>query len=236
MEQQLLWHQGQLAAFDLETTGPDPHTDHIVSASICRTDGQARNWLVDPGIEIPAGATAVHGITTDHARAHGRPAVESIVEIAAEIKAVAAGGAALVVYRAPFDLTLLRAELLRNGLPSPDWSELLVVDPYVLDRQCDRYRRGKRRLTDVCAHYGVTLERADAHTSAGDARSAMLLAQAIGRHYAELSVLPLAELHRAQAKWHASDAAGLQSYFRQRGSHEVVDPRWPVQCDDEFLI
>ena len=61
--------------FDLETTGVDVTTDRIVTAHVglLGPDGVAlrsQSWLADPGVEIPEGATAVHGITTAHARAH----------------------------------------------------------------------------------------------------------------------------------------------------------------------
>ena len=64
---------GRLGVFDLETTGVDVETSRIVSAcvAILEADGTvvARwDWLADPIIEIPEGASAVHGITTDRAR------------------------------------------------------------------------------------------------------------------------------------------------------------------------
>ena len=72
-----------IGVFDLETTGIDVETDRIVTAHVGLLDAsgtviRARDWIADPGIEIPAGATAVHGITTARARAEGRPAAEVI--------------------------------------------------------------------------------------------------------------------------------------------------------------
>lgn len=226
------WHRGELAAFDLETTGCDPQTDRIVSASIYHSDGRSRQWLVDPGIEIPPDATKVHGITNEQVRAAGAPTREAVPEIAAALSDVAAVGTPLVAYNAAFDLTMLRRELHRLGAPELDWSALHVIDPMVLDRQADRYRRGKRRLVDVCAVYGVTLPEGEAHTSLGDARAALALAQALGERHAQLAEVPVAELHRAQVGWHADDCARLQRYFAQRGSAQVVDGRWPFQLDE----
>ena len=87
--QPLAIDRNRLLAFDLETTGPDPRTAHVVSSALIAIDGQhkkERNWLADPGIEIPEGATAVHGITTAHARENGRPHAEVIAETVAAIR------------------------------------------------------------------------------------------------------------------------------------------------------
>jgi hypothetical protein len=65
------WHTIPVLAFDTETTGVSIETDRIVSAAaIHMADGHAdtTEWLADPGIDIPAEATAVHGITSEHAR------------------------------------------------------------------------------------------------------------------------------------------------------------------------
>ena len=41
----------------------------------------SKTWLVDPGVEIPDGATAIHRITTERARRDGRPPVHAVAEI-----------------------------------------------------------------------------------------------------------------------------------------------------------
>jgi len=73
------WAVAPLAAYDSETTSADPHTAHLVTACVVTIndgDPTPRTWLANPGIDIPAEATAVHGITTEHAREHGQdPAV-----------------------------------------------------------------------------------------------------------------------------------------------------------------
>lgn len=71
------WYEGPLAAFDTETTGVDVEGDRIVSAALVIQDGpdarpRSTRWLVNPGIPVPAGATAVHGLTDEHLRSNGR--------------------------------------------------------------------------------------------------------------------------------------------------------------------
>ncbi len=116
------WHIGRLAAFDLETTGTDTEHDRIVTAAIGLVggglDAQQHAWLVDPGVEIPAGATAVHGITTERARAEGRPAAEAVAEIIAVLADQVRAGVPIVAFNARFDLTILDREARRYGLPT----------------------------------------------------------------------------------------------------------------------
>jgi DNA polymerase-3 subunit epsilon len=56
-----------LAVIDLETTGTDPKKDRIVEISVLKImpDGERiyRTRRLNPGIPIPAEASAIHGIT-----------------------------------------------------------------------------------------------------------------------------------------------------------------------------
>src|SRR5690606_26374276 len=59
----------RLVVFDLETTGVDPTEARIVTAYVGVLDAtgtvvEERSWIVDPGVEIPEGSIAVHGVTT----------------------------------------------------------------------------------------------------------------------------------------------------------------------------
>ena len=98
----------------------------------------------------------------------------------------------------------------------------------MLDKQLDRYRKGRRTLTDLCAHYGVTL---DGRARRGGRRAAALeVVRAVGRRFAaRLERLSPAELHALQAVWHAAQARGLQAWFARSGSAEAVDTAWPLR-------
>ena len=70
------WSAGPFLGFDTETTGVDVTTDRIVTAALVHRDARGttvRTWIIDPGVEIPAPATAIHGITTERARAPRGP-------------------------------------------------------------------------------------------------------------------------------------------------------------------
>ena len=83
------WHEGPLALFDVESSGVDPHRDRIVTAAVISVTPNCqpvtRTWLLNPGIPIPEGATAIHGITTEHATVHGMDPAQGVAEIAFEL-------------------------------------------------------------------------------------------------------------------------------------------------------
>ena len=61
----------RVGVFDLETTGIDVEKDRVVTAHVGLLDADgreiaARDWLSDPGVPIPEGATAVHGVTVSY--------------------------------------------------------------------------------------------------------------------------------------------------------------------------
>ena len=231
------WYEGPLAAFDTETTGVDVETDRIVSASVVVQEGpsirpRVSRWLINPGVPVPASATAVHGLTDEHLQRNGRWPAPVMEEIARALAEQAAAGRPLVIMNAPFDLTMLDRELRRHRASSLDhWfgsTPLLVLDPRVLDKHLDRYRKGRRTLTDLCAHYGVTLE--GAHDAAADAMASLEVVRAVGRRFAtRLERHSPAELHTLQAGWHAAQARGLQAWFAKSGTPETVDPAWPLR-------
>jgi DNA polymerase III subunit epsilon len=229
------WHHRRLAAFDLETTGIDSEADRIVTAavSVVGDDRPAvfHSWLVDPGVEIPAGASAVHGITTERARAEGRPPREAVEEIVAALAEQLRAGAPIVAFNARFDLTCLDREARRHGIaPLADRvggeAGMLVVDPYVLDKQLDRFRKGKRTLGAVCAHYRVPLE--EAHAANADAIAAARVAWRLGQAFEELRALELRALHELQVTWAAEQAASFEEYLRRNGRDERIERAWPV--------
>ena len=227
---------GQLGVFDLETTGVDVDTARIVSACVAILDPDGSvvarwDWLADPGIEIPAGASAVHGITTERARALGRNAKEVVGDITQSLKVLFALGVPLVVYNAPYDLTLLDRECRRHGI-DPLTTAAPVIDPLVLDRVVDKYRKGKRTLEVTAALYKVELD--DAHDAGADAIAAGRVALALGAAYPHQLDVPLADLHHGQVAWHAEQATSFADYIhRVKGDQDfVADTEWPIRAAD----
>lgn len=233
----MTWHTKALAGFDVESTGVDYETDRIVTAAVIADNGAGEithtTWLIDPGVDIPEAASAVHGITTEHARAHGRKAPEALEDVAVSLAGHLNAGVPLVAMNAKFDLTMLDRNLRLHGLVplvdrQADGAVWAVIDPMVIDKQADRYRKGKRTLSALSALYGVELGE-DAHDAAADAVAAVGVARALGARYGQLAVEP-ALLHAWQVRWAAGQAASLQDYFRTRGGRpdEVVEGAWPL--------
>ncbi|AWR21490.1 DNA polymerase-3 subunit epsilon [Aurantimicrobium minutum] len=221
-----------IAVFDTETTGIAPETTRIVSAhvSVLNPYGEVEdptNWLIDCGIDIPEQATAVHGITTERMRAEGAPAADSIYEILTKIQGFLSAGIGVVAYNAAYDFTILDREAKRYGfdpldVPAP------IIDPLIIDKQVDKYRKGKRTLEAAAAHYGVALT--DAHDASADAIAAGRVAQAIGKKYAADLAYPARELHDLQVTWAKEQA---ESYATWRRSQNLPvypgDGLWPVR-------
>ncbi len=222
-----------LAVFDLETTGVDVTTARIVTAfvGVLSADGaliSSRSWLADPGVEIPAGAAAIHGVTTERARAEGRSASLVVREIVDELAARAADGLPLVVYNAPYDLTLLKHEARRHHA-GPFVPPTVVIDPPVSDKAVDRYRQGKRTLEAAGAHYGVTLD--GAHDASVDAIGAGHVARAIIERYSGELPATLTELHAQQALWHQQQADSFESWMRaSKDQNFTADRGWPMRA------
>ncbi|MGI5429412.1 3'-5' exonuclease [Streptomyces sp. CA-179760] len=231
------WHRELLIGFDLETTGTDPREARIVTGAVIEVRGGEplgrREWLADPGVPIPEGAVAVHGISNERAAAEGRPADQVADALAGVLTSYWKSGVPIVAYNAAFDLTLLSAELRRYGLPSlrdrlGGVDPAPVIDPYTIDRWVDRYRRGKRNLQAVCSEYGVVLD--SAHDATADALAAARLAGAIADRHPKIASLGPADLHHRQIEWYAQWAADFQSFLRGKGdTTAVVDGAWPLR-------
>lgn len=228
----------KMIAFDLETTGTDPATARIVTFSCIAMnpphypDPAAHGFdgIINPGIDIPVEASAVHGITTERAREEGLdpnvalPAISDYLNVDPQHVAVCA-------FNARYDLTVLAHELRRHNLPYEWIGNLRVIDPLVIDKQLDKYRRGKRTLEAVCSHYGVVLE--NAHTADADALAAGLVFQVMQQKFKRELAFDLRGLHAAQVHWAAEQAASLQEYFRRTNPEAFVEPRWPYYLTEE---
>lgn len=148
-------------AFDTETTGLHV-SDRLVELAAVRFRGEEveGEWsaLVDPGVPIPAEATAVHGIGDEDVRGRA-PAAVVLPEFLGFIE-----GAALVAHNAPFDVRVLSLELLRGGMNLPDNPTL---DTCAIPRRL-KLDVPNHRLGTLAQAFGVP--RRPAHRALADAR------------------------------------------------------------------
>ncbi|MFF7880948.1 exonuclease domain-containing protein [Streptomyces sp. NPDC020794] len=229
--------------WDTETTGPDPVEDRIVSAAVVARDGVLPDrifpFLINPGVPIPPEATAVHGIDDVRVQAEGRDPKSALDEIATHLAAAISFGTPVVAFNQSFDWSILHYDLLRHGLPTVadrvGPGPYPLVDPHVLDKQCDVYVKGSgmRKLMPTATRYGVVLE--DWHTAEADAVAALLIAEAQFLRYPQLNSYGPQQLFAAQQAWRAEQQASLQRWFRTKATPEqggapdkVIDGSWPL--------
>ncbi|MDR1118033.1 MAG: DNA polymerase III subunit epsilon [Bifidobacteriaceae bacterium] len=224
----------QLVGFDTETTGVYYAQDRVVTAALVHraADGteRTRTWLIDPGVEIPQRATAIHGITTAKARAEGQDAAEALEEIAAELAGALAQGVPVLAFNASFDLRILQAELKRREIPT--LADRLggpvapVIDPLLIDRGVDRYRRGKRKLGDLIEVYRLPVSD-NLHDALEDVRQAIAVFDAIETRHPQIAALDAADLHLWQVPKQREWAEGFNKWLAKQGRPADADPLWP---------
>ena len=152
-------------AFDVETTGFSPTGDRIVEIAAVKFKGartiDSKAWLVHPGMEIPARAQAVHGISND--MVEGKPAYAGIHAEFVEF----IGDAVLLAHNASFDVNFVREEMKRAGFELPS---NITLDTLALSRRWFP-ELASHRLEAVATHLGVGGE--DYHRALDDARYLM---------------------------------------------------------------
>jgi DNA polymerase-3 subunit epsilon len=178
------WHDIPIALLDVETTGRDASVDRVIELGIAVAKNgvvTARyNWLINPGMPIPAESTAVHGIKDEDVK--DSPRFEAVAhEIAAALE-----GCVPAAYNAQFDRAFLVSEFTRcapratpdvgGGAPAKEAPALRRdvewVDPLVWAREIQSNEKS-RALGEVAARLGVKLE--NAHRASGDAEAAVLV-------------------------------------------------------------
>ncbi len=221
-----------LAVFDTETTGLDTRHARIVTCflGIIGPDGEVQeshSWLADPGVDIPEQAAAVHGVTTEMAREQGRSAPDVVREIGDTVGGYLASGLPVVAYNAVYDFSILHHEMVRYDI-APLSDPRPIIDPLVIDRAVDTYRKGKRTLGMAAAHYLVALD--DSHRADADAIAAGRVAQAIVRQHEETLTGDAQWLHDQQIEWARAWAENYQKFRRGSGDPSfVASGAWPVR-------
>jgi len=228
------WPSGELLGFDLETTGVDRFSDVPVSFALTTWRAgvvvSSSTHLIDPGREIPQGASDIHGISTERAQREGWPLADAVELIADRLVEASRRGVPVSGIKLNYDLTMLDVQcraLDGRGLAERGWTGP-VLDALVLDRRLDRYRRGRRTLGHLCAHYGVEI--AQAHDALADAEASIGVLLAMSRRFPELFGTDPADLFTAQVGWHRDWTVSYDAWRREDGQ-TPLDPResiWPV--------
>ncbi|MDD7465020.1 MAG: exonuclease domain-containing protein [Actinomycetaceae bacterium] len=236
MEQEMRepWSKRPIVGFDTETTGVDAATDRLVTASVVVVDAggvEKFYWLADPGVEIPLPAQNVHGISTEQAQREGEPIRKVLDEVAQILHVHMEQGHPIVAFNASFDFTLLENELARHDLPT--LAQRLgrpigpVIDPFMLDKTVDKFRRGKRNLETVARFYGVWNDD-NFHNAEADVMVTLRVLGALLRRHPDVATENLDALMAAQLETYTD----MTNYFARKalehGRKPDVHVGWPV--------
>ena len=175
-----LLNRTDVLVLDSETTGLN-RTTEILELAILDTTGAIRlNTLIMPQGNIPADATAVHGITRAELEAAQAPAWPAVHAAVADLLA---GAAVVCIYNAKYDVRLLGQSSARYGLRLPPFrASCLMLDYAAYRREPDLRGRGWRWHTLVAAAEREAVPIGNAHRAVGDARLALGLMRAVSGH------------------------------------------------------
>jgi DNA polymerase III subunit epsilon len=220
------WYLGPLVGFDLETTGPYPDTAIPVQIGMMLIEGgevtERIEYLVNPGIPIPAQATAIHGLT-DEMVAGGLELGEAMIRCREGLDHCQAP---IVGCNIAYDLTVI------DRLSNDEFDPHPVLDLLVLDKHFDKYRKGSRTLTNVAAVYGVPEWKA--HGAADDAIGSVLAVIELAKRYPAVGNSTPEKLHALQIRSRMAWASEFKEYLRRTGgdfeSFDVVaEGAWPIR-------
>lgn len=152
-----------LVFLDLETTGINIATDRIVEIALLKVhpDGreEERQQLINPGIPIPAEASAIHGITDEDVKE--APSFKEVAKIYAKF----IEGCDLAGFNSTrFDIPLLTEEFLRVGLDI-DLKKHKFVDVQVI------YHRMERRTLSAAYKFYLLKDLENAHSAMADTKA-----------------------------------------------------------------
>lgn len=224
--------EAKYLVFDTETTGIDVFNDRIVQLFIATADSEGNlletwEWVIDPGVEVPEEASNVHGFTTEYLRENGQHPFTAFSEAVDVFTAHA--NLIWVAYNLGFDMSVMNSELERYGHTAfwyshyvlKEW-DVALFDPLVVDRAKDKYRKGKRKLENVAAHYSVPFNPDEAHKADYDVKVTAKVAAAVAKQYGIPSNAEQAEMYKAWAE-------NFESYLRRTDPDAVVDSDWPLK-------
>ena len=105
------------------------------------------------------------------------------------------------------------------------------MDILVLDRHFDKWRKGSRKLTDLCLNYGVTIE--SAHSAAADAAASLLVFESMIAKYPAIESIPGSEINATLRAWYQEWLSSFSSYLERKGEAPVDAGRyeWPIHLD-----
>lgn len=221
--------------FDVESTGIDVFNDRIVQLfiGIANSNGdlvEQYEWLIDPGVEMSEEVQHLHGFTNEFLRENGVSPHKALWEADLIFKKAVRENLPVAAFNLNYDLSILTAEMARNELESGYgfWiaDNVQLIDGLVIDRAKDKYRKGKRKLEFMAAHYGVPFDAEAAHNAAYDVEVTAKVTRAIVNKHGMMTNAEQAEAYRT---W----AVDFEKYLRRNDPAAEVDSNWPLRLKEE---
>jgi CBS domain-containing protein len=199
-----------VAVLDLETTGLNVRQDRVAEvAAVCMVGGRVLEapgieQLVNPGIGMPASASAIHGLRDQDLRQ-----MPPFAAVAPRLRALLAGRV-VVGHHVAFDLAVLRHEAARAGL---EWPEPVALDVAMLLGALEP-SQVDLSLDAMARYLGVDITRR--HRAMGDCLAAARCYAALLGRLREVDVRTLGEAQslaarrsdlmrrQIEAGWHSS--------------------------------
>lgn len=159
-----------LIFFDLETTGLNVSTDHIIELSFVKLTPKGekitKTLRLNPGVPIPAESSLFHGISDDDVR--DAPSFKQVAkELANFLEGCDLSGFAII----KFDVPMLVEEFLRADV------EFEIKNRKIIDSQKIFHLMEKRNLASAYNYYcGKVLE--DAHSAEADTLASLEVLEA----------------------------------------------------------
>lgn len=201
---------------DTETTGMDPSTgDRLVEIGCVELmnllpTGKTYHIYLNPERDIPAEATAVHGITNDFVK--DKPTFGEIVGDFVEF----IGNDRLVIHNAEFDVKFLNAELRKFGFPSLD--NRRVFDTLALARK--KFPGSPANLDALCRRFNID-------NSGRTYHGALLDSQLLAEVYLELA-------GGRQGGFDITASVTVESVTIIQGDRPYREPRiFPIAAEEE---
>lgn len=167
-----------LIFFDLETTGTDTVHDRIVEISYLKVYPNGKEEIktkrINPGIPIPPGATAIHGISDEDVK--DCPTFKQIAKSLADQME----GCDLAGFNSSrFDIPLLAEEFLRAEVDI-DFSRRKMIDVQII------FHRKEQRTLEAAYRFYCNKELTDAHSAEADTMATYEVLKAQLDRYSDL--------------------------------------------------
>ena len=217
--------------FDLETTGVDTTKDRIIEISMIKVmpNGEeivngnevSRTMRINPGMHIPEGASAVHGIYDEDVK--DAPTFAQIAKSLSQfIEGCDFGG----FNSNRFDLPMLVEEFLRANV-DVDFKSRKFIDVQNI------FHKMEQRTLVAAYKFYCDKELVDAHSAEADTRATYEVLKAQLDRYPELQN-DIASLAEFSSRGEVADFAG-RIYYDDKGV-EVFGEMNLIEKKDEFIF